>query len=602
MIMSLPFSVLVDIKGNKESAFIASANESINSVEKSLNYLRKNIEFVISFYNASGFVDRDEFEIFTHDVLDNNNLIISWAPVIKNSEPDITQFKDLILFMNRDFELTKLNIIDFDNDVYANLYPITYVSREAANYAMLGQNLSENTVLLNSINKSFQGDTSVIAPISNGNGDLFIVYPVYKAELSESRQIIPKTKKGVIFSILKTREVFKGIFKEYKNLLLEVNLIGDVNEDYSKLSIFSSGVFENKPNRANNSLLYRDLKFIKKISFFNRDIEVVVYPNPENTNSMDYGQFYTILFLSVLVFLLSLKFFLAEMSKKKVLEEKEKALSNANIELEGRVDELMHARSELEKSYQEVQEAKYEAEEANRFNKEFLANMSHELRTPMHAIINYSDMGVRKIESADRNKLEKYFSNINKSGCRLLKIINNLLDLSKLEAKAVILDADISDLNEVVVDVLNEVYSLIEQKKIKVTLDIKSKDTQAVFDYEKIVQVVMNLISNSIKFSGSKSKINIEINDAIIDVASDKYSGISLSVSDSGPGIPEGELNNIFDKFIQSSVTQTGAGGTGLGLPICREIIDAHKGLIWASNNESEGAKFTFILPKDFLG
>jgi len=121
--------------------------------------------------------------------------------------------------------------------------------------------------------------------------------------------------------------------------------------------------------------------------------------------------------------------------------------------------------------------------------------------------------------------------------------------------------------------------------------------TQAICDSNKITQVIQNLIHNAIRYSPQKSKISIRI-DTINPIDGPKKEPLlRFSIIDQGVGIPEEELNIIFDKFKQSSRTDTGAGGTGLGLSICKEIIQAHKGKIWAENNLNGGANVSFTIP-----
>mgnify|MGYP000107824263 CR=1 FL=1 len=118
------------------------------------------------------------------------------------------------------------------------------------------------------------------------------------------------------------------------------------------------------------------------------------------------------------------------------------------------------------------------------------------------------------------------------------------------------------------------------------------------FDSTRIIQVIYNLVSNSIKFTPEGKKITISFEQAALPGSfKEEIPALAVIVQDEGVGIPQNELSKVFDKFFQSSKTKTGAGGTGLGLAICMEIVKEHKGKIWAENNPSGGAKFTFIIP-----
>jgi len=237
----------------------------------------------------------------------------------------------------------------------------------------------------------------------------------------------------------------------------------------------------------------------------------------------------------------------------------------------------------------ELLKAKQVADQANQAKSEFLANISHELRTPMQAVLGFSKLGLDRLESINKEKTKQYFAEIHTSGQRLLNMLNNLLDLSRLEAGMVAYRFRRRKLSNVLLDVLDELDPLIKEKKVVIKFENLDAPDFASFDKEKIMQVIRNLLANAIKFSTPGASITT--------VVLPNNGSIVVSVKDRGPGIPENELESIFDKFVQSSKTKTGAGGTGLGLAICHEIIKAHGGNIWAENNTGDGATFSFTLP-----
>jgi signal transduction histidine kinase len=253
---------------------------------------------------------------------------------------------------------------------------------------------------------------------------------------------------------------------------------------------------------------------------------------------------------------------------------------------------------ELRNTNLALAEAKGVAEAANRAKSEFLANMSHELRTPMHAILSFSKFGIRKISKVPKEKLLHYFTQVNLAGNRLLALLNDLLDLSRLEAGRMLYKMEPNDVFHIVNSSFEEFHSAFNEKEIKARISDTKANTTVVCDSFKIGQVIRNLLSNAIKFTDEGKAIEIGFeHSCYIDDGDLVREGLMVSVKDEGIGIPENELSAVFDKFIQSSKTKTGAGGTGLGLAICHEIIKAHGGKIWAENNETQGTCFRFILP-----
>ena len=249
----------------------------------------------------------------------------------------------------------------------------------------------------------------------------------------------------------------------------------------------------------------------------------------------------------------------------------------------------------------DLEVAREEAIWANNEKSRFLANMSHELRTPMHAIMSFTHLA-RKLCKDDSKKQINYLDKATTSAKRLTQLLNDLLDLSKIEAGKMNIEKDWHDISEVIQGAINEVESLLMKKNLQLSMSVTKGDAIPVnFDPKLITQVMVNLLSNAIKFSEQHSTIHISIA-YDIEVPDNLFPGaVEVIVSDQGPGIPNNELEMIFDKFIQSSVHKSSAGGTGLGLPICREIISMHNGLIWAESPVTEhgnGTAFHFVLPK----
>ena len=245
--------------------------------------------------------------------------------------------------------------------------------------------------------------------------------------------------------------------------------------------------------------------------------------------------------------------------------------------------------AELEKSLEEANLARDEARLASSIKTKFLTNISHELRTPMQAIIGFSKWGLSKGNALKVDKALEYFKTIYSSASRLMNLLNDILDISKLESGKYDYQLRSENLSQCAMSALEEQSLMTREKRI--TLDFKKPDfdDNTLMDASRMIQVIRNLVANAIKFSepGGTITLRIDKND----------SRLLFSISDNGVGIPEDELELVFDKFTQSSKTKSNAGGSGLGLSICREIILAHNGSIWAENNPDGGSIFRFQIP-----
>ncbi|QID19016.1 PAS domain S-box protein [Nitrogeniibacter mangrovi] len=277
------------------------------------------------------------------------------------------------------------------------------------------------------------------------------------------------------------------------------------------------------------------------------------------------------------------------------------------------VTEVHHAHRELRRHRDHLAElvaeqtadlmqAKEAAERASDAKTLFLTNMSHELRSPMHAVLSYARLGEDKSGSADPERIRGYFQRIRTSGDRLLALLNDLLDLSRLEARKMTLERQPLALHEVVDEVMHEFEALCVARRVRLGWLTDTPVPRVAADPVRMGQVVRNLIANAVKFSPVGGAVSVAIEPGTMvrpDGAGRAVDAVCLSVSDQGPGIPADERQVVFDKFVQSSKTRTGAGGTGLGLAICKEIVEAHGGSIHAQDADGGGACFVVKLPLD---
>ncbi len=284
-------------------------------------------------------------------------------------------------------------------------------------------------------------------------------------------------------------------------------------------------------------------------------------------------------------------------------------VSNSMIHMEG---DLLHkltifrditAEKETE---HKLDFARRKAEEANRAKSEFLANISHELRTPLHHVLAFARFGIDKIGKVPDEKIEHFLDTILESGENLLFLVNDLLDIAKLESGKFEFSLKHNTVKQILISAIQECRSIFETKGVNLELGEIAVTTDLTCDRLRIKQVFQNLLTNAAKFtpSGKQVSIFVSLGELPAEEEIEERTGETsatpaflIEFKDEGIGIPDDEFEAIFNKFIQSSKSRSEAGGTGLGLAICREIVKGHHGALTVENNPGGGSIFTVVLP-----
>jgi PAS domain S-box-containing protein len=231
------------------------------------------------------------------------------------------------------------------------------------------------------------------------------------------------------------------------------------------------------------------------------------------------------------------------------------------------------------------------AEEADRVKSEFLANVSHELRTPLNAVLGFTEVMLDRMVGDVNPTQEKYLKNIYSSGKQLLSLVNDILDISKIESGSVNVDFGWFQIKDLITEIYCQVLPTLNKKKQTLEVNVPNNLPDLYSDKGKILRVLLNLLQNASKYTPANGHIILD--------AEDQSANIQFNVKDDGIGISDVDMDRIFDKFwqVEEAITKE-HGGTGLGLNICLQLITLLGGRIWADSDPGRGTEFSVSIPK----
>jgi len=252
----------------------------------------------------------------------------------------------------------------------------------------------------------------------------------------------------------------------------------------------------------------------------------------------------------------------------------------------------------IERQNKIIEQQKEELEKTLKLQEEFIVNISHELKTPLNVISSAAQLFSMYCSCGsldeEKSSIIKYIDSIRQNSYRLSKLINNIVDSSKIEAGFFEINLSNNNIVEVVEDIVMSVTNLTESNGLNIIFDTDVEEKIIACDVEKIERIVLNLISNAIKFSNCGDEIFVEVKD--------KYKFIEISVNDNGVGIKKKYLDMIFDRFkqVDKSLSRN-AEGTGIGLSLVKSIVELHGGSISVESKFGQGSKFTVMIPAQKL-
>ena len=291
-----------------------------------------------------------------------------------------------------------------------------------------------------------------------------------------------------------------------------------------------------------------------------------------------------------------------DITEKKRLE---RALEERNLELQEMNEKLEEKVFERTK---DLEKANRELERSNKLKSQFIATMSHELRTPLNSILGFSELLGDEVYGPLTDKQKRHVQNIYNSGSHLLQLINNILDIAKIESGKIELNYEVFPVKQAVTDVETVIRSLADKKKQTLSIAVDDTIPPLKADRVKFKQILYNLLSNAVKFTPEQGSVRLETQAVKgsellrtakgINLYSDKGDYLQLSVADTGIGIKPEDRERIFSEFEQGdSSFSRKYEGTGLGLALTKRLVELHGGDIFVDSKEREGSTFTIIIP-----
>lgn len=286
--------------------------------------------------------------------------------------------------------------------------------------------------------------------------------------------------------------------------------------------------------------------------------------------------------------------------QKRIEKERQEYTARLEDAVAARTRELEDANRELQVINKEIELRRAEAEAASRSKSDFLANMSHELRTPLNAILGFADIIQMEIAGPVTDKQKEFLKDIIASGTHLLTLINDILDLSKIEAGKLNLELNEFDIK----DLVESSLLMFKEKALKHRIRVQMHIDENIFieaDHRKLKQTLLNLLSNAFKFTPDGGNIVVragKIQNKTQDDSKPNVDFVEISVSDTGIGISPENQAKLFQPFqqVETSLTRN-YPGTGLGLSLCRRFVELHGGRIWVESELGKGSTFTFAVP-----
>lgn len=469
------------------------------------------------------------------------------------------------------------------------LFIKSHIESIQTNHFPIMKILNENELLLDNIIKSFED--SVAAKEKEWLEDSIIYKQTILKNIINLLSLNVEKK-----SLIEMRKTFNNYFSISMKLSL---LIIESNPDYTKIELL---INQMKLSLKKTKTIFENFKRTQNSAFSN----TIIITNERQNNIFQLG-LYIGIFSLILILLITLYLSILTKRSLKEVNISFKNIADGNPDFSKRLkvksnDEIGELckqfnrfTKKLQIVYNEHEVAKKDAERASKVKSEFVANMSHEIRTPLNAIIGFSQL----LKTSDiTSKQNSYLKSIISGGDTLLRIVNDILDLSKIESGKLQIEKQSLNIKDIAKDIKVTFEPKVKEKNLELILNIEENVPDfLILDEIRIKQILLNIVGNAIKFT-HKGYIKIDIRASLTN-DSLNYATLQISVTDTGIGIAKNQQEKIFENFIQQEgQSNREYGGTGLGLSICKKLISMMNGTLTLHSIQEKGSTFLITLDK----